>query len=176
MSLWSQLAWKKSPVLRFCAPSAGGFRSLVPVLSFSWVHQSQRFFSRGTPKQSFAGSNQQHLQSVTGRRLVKTYVTPGAPLSLGEVERRVVNVFRAFEKVHKDHLHLDAKLAADLGLDSLDVVEVVIAVEEDFNLEIPDVVADKFETPQDIVEYLYSQCGDYDVPEELRVPDHEKGH
>ncbi len=50
----------------------------------------------------------------------------------------------------------------------MDVVEIVIAVEEDFVLEIPDSIADAFETPNCIVNYLYSQCGDADVPEELR--------
>lgn len=99
------------------------------------------------------------------RAFMKEYVTPGAPLSLQEVQRRVMDVFRAFDKVNKENLALNASFTAELGLDSLDMVEVVIAVEEDFNLEVPDQVADEFKCPNDIVKFMYEQCGDYDVPE-----------
>jgi NADH dehydrogenase (ubiquinone) 1 alpha/beta subcomplex 1 len=99
---------------------------------------------------------------------MKTYVTPGAPLSKEQVQQRVIDVFRAFDKVNKQKLSLTANVSSDLGLDSLDMVEVTIAVEEDFNLEIPDAVAETFRTPNDIVQFMYSQCGDADVPEEER--------
>ena len=52
-------------------------------------------------------------------------------------------------------MSLDAQFTSDLGLDSLDVVEVVIALEEQFHLEIPDNVADSISTPRQAVEYLY---------------------
>ena len=97
---------------------------------------------------------------------MKEYVTPDAPLSLEQVQRRVMDVFRAFDKVNKDNLALNASFTSDLGLDSLDMVEVVIAVEEDFNLEVPDQIADEFKCPNDIVKYMYELCGDHDVPEE----------
>jgi acyl carrier protein len=108
------------------------------------------------------------FSSFQGRAGMKTYVTPGAPLSKQQVQQRVIDVFRAFEKVNKANLSLTANASSDLGLDSLDMVEVTIAVEEDFNLEIPDAVAETFRTPNDIVEFMYSQCGDADVPEEER--------
>lgn len=109
------------------------------------------------------GSNARinHVQ----RAFMKEYVTPDAPLSIEQVQRRVMDVFRAFDKVNKENLSLNASFTSDLGLDSLDMVEVVIAVEEDFNLEVPDRAADEFKCPNDIVKYMYEQCGDHDVPQ-----------
>lgn len=52
---------------------------------------------------------------------------------------------------------MDSKFTSDLGLDSLDVVEVMIAVEEEFQMEIPDEVADKCSTPKDAAEYVFAQ-------------------
>lgn len=50
---------------------------------------------------------------------------------------------------------MSAKFTSDLGLDSLDVVEVVMALEEEFALEIPDVAADRFNTPGDAVHFIH---------------------
>lgn len=47
-----------------------------------------------------------------------------------------------------------ASFEKDLGLDSLDVVELVMAFEEEFAVEIPDADADKIATVQDAVDYL----------------------
>ena len=43
-----------------------------------------------------------------------------------------------------------------MGLDSLDVVEVMIALEEEFHLEIPDAVADAAKTPTEVADYIYN--------------------
>jgi acyl carrier protein len=45
----------------------------------------------------------------------------------------------------------------DLGADSLDVVELMMALEEKYNLEIPDVDAEKIKTIQDVVLYIESR-------------------
>ena len=50
----------------------------------------------------FTNANSFDNLRATSIREMKTYVTPGAPLTLGEVERRVIDVFRAFDKVKKD--------------------------------------------------------------------------
>ncbi|MBS6139632.1 MAG: acyl carrier protein, partial [Veillonella sp.] len=44
----------------------------------------------------------------------------------------------------------------DLGADSLDIVELIMAFEEEFNVEIPDDVAEKIKTVKDTVEYIDS--------------------
>jgi acyl carrier protein len=48
----------------------------------------------------------------------------------------------------------DAKFVEDLGADSLDVVEMIMALEEKFEIEIPDSDAEKIQTVQDVVDYI----------------------
>lgn len=50
----------------------------------------------------------------------------------------------------------DAHFQKDLGLDSLDTVEIVMALEEEFKLEIPDKEADKIDSFPLAVEYIYN--------------------
>lgn len=50
----------------------------------------------------------------------------------------------------------DAHFEKDLGLDSLDVVELVMALEEEFGVEIPDAEADKISSVGDAVNYVIS--------------------
>lgn len=54
-------------------------------------------------------------------------------------------------------LSLDAHFNKDLGLDSLDVVEVILAVEEEFDTEIPDQAADNMRSPRDAVNWVYAR-------------------
>ncbi len=49
---------------------------------------------------------------------------------------------------------IDSDLMKDLEADSLDAVEIIMAVEEEFDLEIPDVDAEKFRTVRDMVDYV----------------------
>lgn len=49
---------------------------------------------------------------------------------------------------------LDASFIDDLGADSLDIVELVMALEEEFNIEIPDSDAEKVVTVGDVVDYI----------------------
>ena len=67
------------------------------------------------------------------------------------------------KKIVVDHLGVDeakvvlgASFIDDLGADSLDTVELVMAFEEEFNVEIPDDVAEKIKTVKDTVEYIDS--------------------
>jgi acyl carrier protein len=56
--------------------------------------------------------------------------------------------------VDADKVTPAASFANDLGADSLDVVELVMALEEEFSVEIPDEEAEKLQTVQDVVEYI----------------------
>ena len=49
---------------------------------------------------------------------------------------------------------MEASLIDDLGADSLDIVELVMALEEEFDIEIPDADAEKVATVGDVVEYI----------------------
>lgn len=51
----------------------------------------------------------------------------------------------------------EASFIDDLGADSLDIVELVMAMEEEFNLEIPDEDAEKLKTVQDVASYLQAK-------------------
>ncbi|EJD51902.1 acyl carrier protein, partial [Auricularia subglabra TFB-10046 SS5] len=77
-----------------------------------------------------------------------------AGLSEGQVESRILDVLKSFEKVDPAKLSKTASFANDLGLDSLDAVEVVMAIEEEFGVEIPDAEADAITTVQQAVEYI----------------------
>ena len=56
--------------------------------------------------------------------------------------------------VHDRQVSPTSSFSADLGLDSLDTVEVVMAMEEEFAVEIPDAEADKITSVSEAVEYL----------------------
>ena len=49
---------------------------------------------------------------------------------------------------------MEASFIDDLGADSLDIVELIMAIEEEFNIEIPDESAEKVVTVGDVVEYI----------------------
>jgi len=53
-----------------------------------------------------------------------------------------------------DKITLNTNLRDDLDADSLDAVEIIMAVEDEFDIEIPDDIAERFQTVGQIVEYL----------------------
>ena len=56
--------------------------------------------------------------------------------------------------VEADEVSIDSTFIDDLGADSLDIVELIMAFEEEFNIEIPDEAAEKIKTVQDIVDEM----------------------
>jgi len=59
--------------------------------------------------------------------------------------------------VEKEKVTLEADLVADLGADSLDAVELIMAIEDEFDITIDDEVAQSFKTVGQIVEYIDSK-------------------
>ncbi len=59
-----------------------------------------------------------------------------------------------FQKFFHFQLKLESHFLKDLGLDSLDHVEVIMAMEDEFGFEIPDIDAEKLLRPADIVQYI----------------------
>ena len=53
-----------------------------------------------------------------------------------------------------DEVTLESTFIDDLGADSLDIVVLIMAFEEEFNVEIPDEAAEKIKTVQDVVNYI----------------------
>jgi acyl carrier protein len=56
--------------------------------------------------------------------------------------------------VDADDVTLESSFMDDLGADSLDVVELIMALEEEFEIEIPDEEAEKIQTVSDVVDYI----------------------
>lgn len=56
--------------------------------------------------------------------------------------------------VEPEEVTEDASIIDDLGADSLDIVELIMAFEEEFSVEIPDETAEKINTIGDIIEYI----------------------
>lgn len=56
--------------------------------------------------------------------------------------------------VEADEVNIDSTFIDDLGADSLDIVELIMAFEEIFGIEIPDEAAEKIKTVQDVVSYI----------------------
>lgn len=76
-------------------------------------------------------------------------------MDAAEVTERIINVVKNFDQVDANKVTGAAiKFTDDLGLDSLDVVEVVMAIEDEFAIEIPDAEADKISTIQEAVDYI----------------------
>ena len=59
--------------------------------------------------------------------------------------------------VDEDQVTEDASFIDDLGADSLDTVELIMAFEEEFDVEIPDEDAQKIKTVKDVIEYIESK-------------------
>lgn len=59
--------------------------------------------------------------------------------------------------VDPEKVKLESKFIEDLGADSLDIVELVMAMEEEFDIEIPDEDAEKLKTVNDVQSYLVSK-------------------
>ena len=70
------------------------------------------------------------------------------------VEERVKEIICEQLGVEEDEVTPNAKFIEDLGADSLDTVELVMAFEEEFNLEIPDEDAEKIVTVSDAISYI----------------------
>ena len=71
---------------------------------------------------------------------------------------RVKNVIVGQLSVDADEVTLEASFVDDLGADSLDVVELIMGLETEFDIEIPDEDAEKISTVGDAVEYIKSHA------------------
>jgi len=75
------------------------------------------------------------------------------------LEARVTDLIVEQLGVSKDEAVLKASFIDDLGADSLDIVELVMSLEEEFDVEIPDEDAEKIQTIGDAVSYLKERLG-----------------
>ncbi|KIW74819.1 acyl carrier protein [Fonsecaea pedrosoi CBS 271.37] len=86
------------------------------------------------------------------------YYSAPAGLSKEEVQGRIMDLLKNFDKVtDASKISGTAHFQNDLGLDSLDTVEVVMAIEEEFSIEIPDKEADAIHSVDQAVTYITAQ-------------------
>lgn len=72
------------------------------------------------------------------------------------IEERVKEIIVQQLNVEEAEVHPDASFIDDLGADSLDLVEMIMAMEEEFDLSIEDEEAEKIKTVQDAIDYITS--------------------
>ena len=99
--------------------------------------------------------NQSAFTALRQPQTIRTFAAQTF-LDAGEVTERIVSVVKNFDQVDANKVTEKVKFTDDLGLDSLDVVEVVMAIEDEFAIEIPDAEADKIASIEDAVEYITS--------------------
>ncbi len=72
---------------------------------------------------------------------------------MSDIEQRVKKIVAEQLGVAEDEIKLESSFVDDLGADSLDTVELVMALEDEFEIEIPDEQAEKITTVQQAVDY-----------------------
>lgn len=78
---------------------------------------------------------------------------------MSEIEQKVKNIIVEQLGVDEDEVTLDASFTDDLGADSLDIVELVMALEEEFSIEIPDEEAENIGRVREAVTYIEKHAG-----------------
>ena len=78
---------------------------------------------------------------------------------MSSVEERVAKIVVEQLGVDKDQVKPEASFVDDLGADSLDTVELVMALEEEFECEIPDEEAENITTVRQAIDYINTNAG-----------------
>ena len=73
-----------------------------------------------------------------------------------ELQTQVKGLISKSLKIPEDGIKMESSFIEDLGADSLDIVELVMALEDEFQIEIPDKDAEQIKTVQDAVTYIKS--------------------
>lgn len=78
---------------------------------------------------------------------------------MSELDDKVIDIIVEELGVERDKVNKDASFMEDLGADSLDTVELVMAFEKEFDVDIPDEEAEKLRTVGDALGYLHQKMG-----------------
>ncbi len=76
---------------------------------------------------------------------------------MDSVEERVKSIIVNQLGIKEEEANNGASFVDDLGADSLDITELVMALEEEFNIEIPDEDTEKLPTVKDVIDYIQKQ-------------------
>jgi acyl carrier protein len=77
----------------------------------------------------------------------------------GATETRVREIIAEQLQIDGSELKLESSFIDDLGADSLDIVELVMAMEDAFEMEIPDEAAEKITTVKNVLDYILAHGG-----------------
>ena len=80
-------------------------------------------------------------------------------MDMKQLEEKVKDIIVEELGVERDKLTSEASFMEDLGADSLDTVELVMAFEKDFDIDSPDEEAEKLRTVGDAMKYLHEKMG-----------------
>ena len=73
------------------------------------------------------------------------------------VEEKVKGIISEQLSLREDDIRLDSRFVDDLGADSLDIVELIMEMEEEFEIEIPDEDIEQMSTVKDVITYVNVQ-------------------
>merc|ERR1712142_460562 len=139
------------PLPKFCVASRG--LASTAIASRTWQRTSAPSASLIPSVQSCFNAQ---LLSVSGGSNASQIRHYGGdyPLDLQFITDRVLLVLKLYDKINPEKVTMESHFINDLGLDSLDHVEVIMAMEDEFGFEIPDDHAEKLMTPKQIVRYV----------------------
>nr|AJQ20615.1 Acyl Carrier Protein [Salvia miltiorrhiza] len=102
----------------------------------------------------------QGLNGTNGRSEFLRACSTAASIDQDQIMDRVIGLVKKFDKIDSAKVTENADFQKDLSLDSLDRVELVMAFEEEFSVEIPDVEADKLKSCADVAKYVKSKVSE----------------
>lgn len=76
---------------------------------------------------------------------------------MASTEEKVMDLISSQLGVSRDQITRDTHFANDLGTDSLDIVELIMAFEDEFDIDIPDDAAEKIETVGQVIDFIDQQ-------------------
>ncbi|KRF99045.1 acyl carrier protein, mitochondrial isoform X5 [Drosophila tropicalis] len=128
-------------IARQCSRFAAAL-STARLASSSLVGQTQTRMMHRIVMPAMISSQKFHVRQYSAKSTIE------------DIKFRVLKVVSAYDKVTADKLNVESHFINDLGLDSLDHVEVIMAMEDEFGFEIPDSDAEKLLKPADIIKYV----------------------
>jgi len=105
---------------------------------------------RGSAERWFSAENRNVLKQLSHQMCSSTATGPD------QIMDQVIGLVKKFDKIDASKVTETADFQKDLSLDSLDRVELVMAFEQEFSIEIPDEKADKLTCCADVAKYIVS--------------------